>query len=354
MAFVSTASTSQIPSGSISQIPLAKCWITGAAGFIGSYLARFFIREGIFFPEEILLIDESKDFLKRPCLRGLPLAQMSFLEIKELEKLILKPTAKNLPQVVFHMGASSSTEEMRLDFLKTVNVESSQKIWKFCSQNSIKLVYASSAATYGNGEHGFSDRSENFSKLQPLNPYGRSKLEFDIWVLNQVALKLAPPQWTGLRFFNVYGPGEDHKGSQASVVFHARRQILKNDSLNLFMSHKDTVPDGEQKRDFVFVGDIAKLCKFFIEDKNWQSGIFNVGTGSAQTFLELGQSCFSALGKKPQIQFIPTPEALRKHYQYFTQADLTRLKNLTGFTEPFLDLKEGVKRTFFEMAALEF
>jgi ADP-L-glycero-D-manno-heptose 6-epimerase len=177
-----------------------------------------------------------------------------------------------------------------------------------------------------------------------LNPYGHSKLEFDIWAY-QESLELKPPRWAGLRFFNVYGPGEEHKGGQASVVVHAREQILKNKTLKLFKSHRDGIADGQQKRDFVFVEDVCSVCSFFIFDKPITSGIFNVGTGQARTFLDLGKACFHALGVKDNIEFIPTPEKLRSHYQYFTQSDLTRLRS-SGYTQSFTSLEDGVAKTF--------
>ncbi len=324
-----------------------KYVVTGAAGFIGAYLSRYLLENGFVSLKNLILVDVPSHFKDRECARRMTsdLNQCSILSPEDFEKAAASSLLPESVAGIFHMGASSSTEEMRADYLKKWNVDYSKKVWNFCHNLKIPLVYASSAATYGNGEQGFSDSPDIFSKLKPLNPYGQSKLEFDIWAHQESLADRQPPRWAGLRFFNVYGPGEEHKGGQASVVIHAREQILKNKSLKLFKSHKEGIADGFQKRDFVYVEDLCRVCAFFVFDRPKMNGIFNVGTGQARTFLDLAKACFQALGVKERIDFIPTPEKLREHYQYFTQADLESLRK-SGYTSTFTKLEEGVSKTF--------
>ncbi len=319
--------------------------VTGAAGFIGSFLARRLLETQLVHPKHLLLVDFEQAYRDRPCTKWIrENFNLVCLNPEDFENSMRQGGLSSKVAGVFHMGASSSTEEMRLDFLKKWNVEYSKTVWNFCSQESIPLVYASSAATYGDGTQGFSDSELDFQKLKPLNPYGQSKLEFDIWAQNQSQSGVSPKRWAGLRFFNVYGPGESHKGSQASVVVHAQKQIQETGKLKLFQSHRQGIADGQQKRDFVYVGDVASVCEFFMMGPAKMSGVFNVGTGQAQTFESLGLECFRAMGLKPNIEYIPTPEKLRPHYQYFTQADVSRLR-MAGFEKEFFDLKQGVAKT---------
>ena len=222
--------------------------------------------------------------------------------------------------------------------LHQLNVEYSKAIWQICAKHQIGLVYASSAATYGLGEHGYVDSEEVMQLLKPLNPYGRSKNEFDKWAFAQSE---TPPFWAGLKFFNVYGPNEYHKGRMASVIFHAFNQIEQTGAMKLFKSHHPDYKDGEQMRDFVYVQDLAKVM-FWLRENMPENGLYNMGSGKARTFLDLVKSTFKALGKEPNISFIPTPEDIRDKYQYFTEADMSKLRKV-GYKEPFMSLEEGVK-----------
>jgi ADP-L-glycero-D-manno-heptose 6-epimerase len=219
-----------------------------------------------------------------------------------------------------------------------LNINYSKEIWNLCANNRIPLVYASSAATYGLGEYGYKDDHEIIEKLKPLNPYGESKNEFDKWVLKQ---NHTPPFWAGLKFFNVYGPNEYHKGRMASVIFHAFNQIQEKGQVKLFRSHNPNYKDGEQLRDFVYVKDVTEVCMFLMKEKP-ASGIYNLGSGKARTFLDLAKNTFYALGKEPNIEFIDTPMDIRDKYQYFTEADMNKLIN-AGYNKAFTSLEDGVK-----------
>jgi len=240
-------------------------------------------------------------------------------------------------EFVFHLGARTDTTEFDKAIFDELNVAYSQNMWNFCSKNEIPLVYASSGATYGIGENGYSDSHEILDQLKPLNPYGDSKNEFDKWALKQ---EKAPPFWAGLKFFNVYGPNEYHKGRMASVIMHAFNQINETGGMKLFASHNEAYKNGEQLRDFVYVKDVVSVCVFLMENKP-ENGLFNLGTGTARSFLDLTKETFRAMGKNAQISFIPTPEDIRDKYQYFTEADITKLKKV-GYDKPFFSLEEGV------------
>ncbi|MCL1821259.1 MAG: ADP-glyceromanno-heptose 6-epimerase, partial [Prolixibacteraceae bacterium] len=213
-----------------------------------------------------------------------------------------------------------------------------QKLWNACTESNIPLVYASSAATYGNGEHGFSDSHKGIGSLKPLNLYAWSKHDFDVWVLKQ---KKTPDFWAGLKFFNVYGPNEYHKGRMASVVLHAYNTIRQTGGMKLFKSHREDVRDGEQKRDFTHVDDIADVMLYFLE-KQRPPGIYNVGTGKARSYLDLTRAVFESMNVNTDIEFVDTPGDLRNRYQYFTEADIKKLRE-TGYHKPFTELEEGVK-----------
>jgi ADP-L-glycero-D-manno-heptose 6-epimerase len=311
--------------------------ITGAAGFIGSYLVGYLNHLGY---ENLVLVDD----FSRPEKEG-NLAHKRYREKVDRERFP-EWCKFNQLQHIFHLGARTDTTEMDYEVHKKWNLDYSKTIWQLCTEKSIPLVYASSAATYGNGEYGYSDNHDVITKLQPLNPYGRSKNEFDIWALEQAT---APPFWAGLKFFNVYGPNEYHKGRMASVVFHAYRQIKNTGNVKLFRSHNPKFADGEQMRDFIYVADIAGICMWLMETMP-ASGLYNAGTGNAGTFKELVTAIFDTLGLQPQIAYIDTPEDIRDKYQYFTEADMGKLRH-AGYEKPFYSLKAGVEayvRDFLE------
>ena len=237
----------------------------------------------------------------------------------------------------FHIGARTDTTEFNVDIFNKLNLNYSKKIWKKCHDYQIPLVYASSAATYGLGEHGYDDNESLIPQLKPLNPYGDSKNDFDIWALQQ---QEKPFFWAGLKFFNVYGPNEFHKGRMASVIWHTFNQIQKTGAMKLFRSHNPDFQDGEQMRDFVYVKDVVEVCLFLMHHRR-NSGIYNLGSGKARTFLDLVKNTFYALNLEPNISFIDTPEDIRDKYQYFTEANMSKLKSI-GYEKPFHTLEEGV------------
>ena len=243
--------------------------------------------------------------------------------------------------VVFHLGAITDTTEMNIDKFDQFNVASSMYIWNICSGDNIPLIYASSAATYGNGKKGFDDE-KNIVDLKPLNPYGWSKQQFDIWA---ETYSVHPPFWCGLKFFNVYGKGEEHKGKMASVVLHKYNQIVesyKTNKITLYKSHNPKYKDGEQLRDFVYVDDVVDVCIWMWENRP-ESGIYNVGTGKARTFKDLAQAVFTSLKVKYEIEYIDIPAKIRDKYQYFTEATVKKLRT-AGYSKPFTELEEGVEK----------
>ena len=226
---------------------------------------------------------------------------------------------------------------MSTEVFDRLNLNYTKSVWKLCVEYGLPLVYASSAATYGAGELGYDDDEKIIPNLKPLNPYGVSKNEFDKWALKE---KKSPYFYAGLKFFNVYGPNEYHKGRMASVIFHAYNQIQKNGEMKLFRSHRPDYKDGEQKRDFVYVKDVVNVCYFLMHHRR-DSGIYNLGSGRARTFLDLAKNIFYALDKKPEIKFIDTPIDIRDTYQYFTEASMEKLKSI-GYDIPFHGLEQGV------------
>ncbi|MEO1438630.1 MAG: ADP-glyceromanno-heptose 6-epimerase, partial [Bacteroidota bacterium] len=245
----------------------------------------------------------------------------------------------NQVQGVFHLGARTDTAEKDWKIFKELNLDYSKRIWEICTQHQIPLVYASSAATYGLGEQGYRDDHQIVKDLKPLNPYGQSKQDFDVWALSQSE---TPPFWAGLKFFNVYGPNEYHKGRMASVVWHAFRQIKNTGQMKLFRSHKAGIADGQQSRDFIFVEDVLKVC-FWLMIHQPESGLYNVGTGQARPFYDLAAQTFRSMGLEPKISFIDTPEDIRETYQYFTEADLSKLRT-AGYSAHFTSLEAGIDR----------
>ncbi len=304
--------------------------ITGASGFIGSCFVQFMNVRGI---TDLILVDEFEREEKFPNLEGKSFrAKID----RDLFPAWFEEHAQEV-KMVFHIGARTDTTEFDRSIFDKLNVKYSQLIWNLCSRFQIPLVYASSAATYGLGEFGYADDHALVEKLKPLNPYGDSKNDFDKWALAQTT---SPPNWYGLKFFNVYGPNEYHKGRMASVIFHAFHQIQKTGGMKLFRSHRDDYRDGEQLRDFVYVKDVCSVI-LFLMDQRPVSGLYNLGTGKARTFLDLARSTFQALGKSENISFVDTPEDIRDKYQYFTEADMKKLRD-AGYAVPFYELEEGV------------
>ncbi|HTN46959.1 MAG TPA: ADP-glyceromanno-heptose 6-epimerase [Flavipsychrobacter sp.] len=305
--------------------------ITGAAGFIGSYLVGYLNREGF---ENLYLVD---DFSSASKVKNVLDKKIAGKIHREQFFDWLKTHPKAI-QYIFHLGARTDTTEMDYEVHKKWNLDYSKRVWEYCAENKVPLLYASSAATYGNGEHGYDDSHEIVSKLKPLNPYGVSKNEFDIWALEQHTV---PPFWAGVKFFNVYGPNEYHKGRMASVIFHAYHQILKNGQVKLFRSHHPDYKDGEQMRDFVYVKDVVRMC-YWLMQKQPDNGLYNIGSGTARPFNDLVKAIFATLSKEPVIQYIDTPEDIRDKYQYFTEANMQKIKD-AGYADPFYTLEEGVK-----------
>jgi len=305
--------------------------VTGAAGFIGSCMVGYLNRKGY---HNIIIVDEFEDENKNPNYEDKKI--IARVDRNELLDWLNDHPVKI--DFVFHLGARTDTTEFDYAVLEKLNVDFSKKIWNYCIEKNIPLVYASSAATYGDGELGYKDDHELPNKLNPLNPYGKSKNEFDKWVLKE---KKQPPFWAGLKFFNVYGPNEYHKERMASVIFHSFNQIKSSGKVKLFKSHKPEYKDGEQLRDFVYVKDVVDICYWLMNEKP-ASGLYNLGTGKARTFKDLVTAIFKSLDKEPVIEFIDTPLDIRDKYQYFTEADMTKLRD-AGYKEDFYSLEEGVE-----------
>lgn len=305
--------------------------ITGAAGFIGSCLISKLNKEG---HENLILVDDfsqlqkidnyhTKNFIHK-------IERSHFLEWFE----------EHAPEVnfVYHIGARTDTTEFNVELFNELNLNYTKSIWNTCTKHFIPLVYASSAATYGLGEFGYDDDESKINLLKPLNPYGDSKNDFDKWAITQ---KTCPPKWAGFKFFNVYGPNEYHKGRMASVIFHSFNQINEKGQVKLFRSHNPNYTDGGQLRDFVYVKDLVDVL-YFTYGENIKNGIYNLGSGKARTFLDLAKATFKALDKEPNIEFIDTPIDIRDKYQYFTEANMSKLI-AQGYKKPFTSLEDGVK-----------
>ena len=303
--------------------------ITGAYGFIASRLALTLLQKG---RKDLILVDSAQYRDNRNCVKGLE--NLPFIDRDRFFEEL--PRLKDVTAVL-HLGACTDTGNHDEVYMWKMNTDYTKKLWQWCSDQKVPLLYASSGATYGKGEEGYSDDHKDIPRYKPLNVYGRSKHAFDLWALEQ---KAAPPRWWGLKFFNVYGPDEGHKGRMASPVFHGFNEIAKTGKQTLFRSHKEGIADGEQKRDFIFVDDIVKLCLFCV-DKNPSSGIYNCGTGQARTFLDVSKALFKAVGKEQKIEWVDTPEKFRAGYQYFTQADMGKMRK-AGYTEPFITVEDGV------------
>ncbi len=354
--------------------------VTGSNGFIGTNvldallkypfegLLRFLSTERSKFkesgsarlnePVEFICSDLENTLLRRTAQRFMSSARVRFvphIRLKEQLDDLAEP-----PLIVIHNGACSSTTETRPSVFQELNLEFSKMIWTYCTKNSVPLVYASSASVYGDGTKGFSDDNDLHHQYVPLNLYGKSKYDFDAWALMQ---KEAPPSWFGLRYFNVYGPFESHKEYQASMVFHSYHQILKTGEVKLFKSTSPLYEDGKQKRDFVYVGDVIdvtiKILSICLGKRMSggsatpliESGFYNVGSGTARTWHELVLNAFNSLQIAPRIQFIPMPNALKDHYQNFTEAKMEKLQNLMGPSWAPTPIEKGVYETVTKFLA---
>ena len=307
--------------------------VTGAAGFIGS---RFVALHGGGRP--LISVDEKRHVGTRP-----EHADIDFGTVVDRDDLPAWLAAEKPALAgIVHLGACTDTTELDVDYLTRVNLEYTRTLWKHATAHRIPFVYASSAAVYGDGALGYDDADDLTPKFHQLNPYGDSKLQFDVWALGEERAGRTPPAWSGFRFFNVYGPGERHKGKMASVVLHAFDQIRSGGEVTLFRSHKPGIADGEQKRDFVYVDDVVDVLDFALRAP-LARGIYNLGTGTARTFLDLVRATFRSSGAPERIRFVDTPEAIRERYQYFTEARMDRLR-AAGWTRPFTSLEDGVAR----------
>jgi len=304
--------------------------ITGAEGFIGSCLVAALNQAGY---NDLVLVD---DF-------GMPVREDNLTGKSFTAKVNRKDLANWLDenhllvQFIFHIGARTDTTESDVAVLNELNLDYTKMLWQKCVAYGLPLVYASSAATYGGGEHGYDDDETKLDLLQPLNLYGHSKNDFDKWAIAQ---DKKPYFWAGLKFFNVYGPNEYHKGRMASVVLHAFNQIQQTGEVKLFKSHNPNYTDGGQLRDFVYVKDVTDVCMFLMNHRK-NNGIYNLGSGKARTFKNLVEAIFVALDKTPNITYIDTPIDIRDKYQYFTEANMDKLKSI-GYTQNFTTIEEGV------------
>lgn len=306
--------------------------VTGAAGFIGSCMIAKLLECGY---GDIVAVDE---FSREDKMRNIADKELSAKVPRKAFHQWLKENHK-LVQVIIHMGARTDTTEFDYSIFQKLNIDYSKTLWQQCVQYGLPFIYASSAATYGDGSLGYSDAHEGVEKFKPLNPYGESKQTFDLWALSQ---KESPYYWIGLKFFNVYGPNEYHKGRMASVVLHAHKQIQETGKLKLFRSHRDDYDNGEQKRDFVYVKDVVDVMLHLLENRDdAYNGIYNMGTGKARTFNDLASSVFRAMRQPLEIDYIDTPEDIRDKYQYFTEANMEKLRK-AGYQKSFTSLEDGV------------
>lgn len=315
-----------------------KILLTGAAGFIGSCLLGYLNDKGY---TDIIIADDFSDEDKWFNFEG----KLFSVKIDRDELFSWLEATNPAISFVFHLGARTDTTEFDYAIHEKLNVEYSKKIWQYCTGKNIPLVYASSAATYGAGELGYKDDHDIIYQLKPLNPYGISKNEFDKWAIRQT--EQSPHSWAGLKFFNVYGPNEYHKERMASMVFHGYNQVRKTGKIKLFRSHRPDFKDGEQLRDFIYVKDLLRVCCWLMEQMTggqWdasKNGLYNLGTGKARSFNALATAVFTSMGLKPALEYIDTPEDIRDKYQYFTEADMTKLRD-AGYHEAFTTLEEGV------------
>lgn len=305
--------------------------VTGGAGFIGSALVWKLNKLGT---DKIVIVDELGNDEKWKNLNGLKYSD--FLHKDDFMAMILQRSTPFKITTLFHLGACSSTTEKNADFLMDNNYHYSQELAKHCLEKSVRFIYASSAATYGDGSNGYHDDESKLDVLRPLNMYGYSKHLFDLWIKRNGLIDKV----VGLKYFNVYGPNEYHKGDMRSVVHKAFEQINSTGKVNLFKSYRPDYKDGEQKRDFVYVKDAVDMTLFFMEEPE-KNGIYNVGSGNAQTWVELVTAIFIALNKPVNINFIEMPEDLKGKYQYFTEADMSKIKKV-GYRKSTFSVQDGV------------
>lgn len=311
--------------------------VTGAAGFIGSVFVQYLNEQGFY---QLLLVDDFGVEEKRKNWE-----QKQFIKVIERQSFIAQLENDEFEvDAIVHLGARTDTTEFNYAIHEELNLNYSKSLWNYTTQKKIPFIYASSAATYGAGEHGYDDNHDIVNQLTPLNPYGVSKNEFDKWALTQ---SNQPLSWTGLKFFNVYGPNESHKARMASVIFHSFNQIKQTGLVKLFKSHKEGFKHGEQLRDFVYVKDLVKVIGWMLHQmmsNSWdanKNGLYNLGTGKARSFYDLAANTFKAQGLAPNIEFIDMPLDIRDKYQYFTEANMAKLR-AAGYTAPFYTLEEGV------------
>ena len=311
--------------------------ITGGAGFIGSNLAAALAERG----ERIAVCDRLGT--------GDKWRNIAKLELEDVvppdQILDYLGDAATRVRALVHLGAISATTERDADALAENNFRLSTRLWNFCAEHNKQFLYASSAATYGDGAQGFGDSAtiEHLARLQPLNGYGWSKHLFDRWVARRLAEGgPVPVQWAGLKFFNAYGPNEYHKGAQASVAYHLYQQVSMDQPARLFRSHNPDYPDGGQMRYFIWVGDCVDVLLWLLENRR-VNGLFSVGTGKARSFADLARALFAAMERPGRIEYVPTPEDIRDKYQYFTEASMARLR-AAGYERPFTELEDGVRR----------
>lgn len=311
--------------------------VTGGAGFIGSNVTAALEARG----ERVVVCDRLRSGDK-----WRNLAKRELTDLVHPERLFdFLEARRSRVRAIIHMGAVSATTETDADLIADTNFRLSLGLWNWCTRHGVRLIYASSAATYGDGAQGFDDdpAPEALARLRPLNPYGWSKHLFDRKVARALAdREETPPQWAGLKFFNVYGPNEAHKGGMRSVVAQIHPRVVGGQPAVLFRSHHPDYADGGQLRDFVWVGDCVDVMLWLLDNPT-VSGLFNLGTGRARSFLDLARAVFAAVGHSPEIAWIDTPETIRAKYQYFTQARMERLRQ-AGYAKPFTALEDGVGR----------
>ncbi|MDQ3071699.1 MAG: ADP-glyceromanno-heptose 6-epimerase [Bacteroidota bacterium] len=316
--------------------------VTGAAGFIGSRMVAKLNAAGY---DDVVAVDDFSSRKKNLNLSGCRV----FARVDRGRFSSWLDENHRMVQFIFHLGARTDTAEFDVALLNRLNLHYSQEVWNKCVSYGLPMVYASSAATYGAGEHGFEDNHAIVPDLQPLNPYGVSKNEFDKWALDQ---QKSPYYWVGLKFFNVYGPNESHKDRMASVVWHTYRQIKETGKMKLFQSHIAGFKDGEQRRDFIFVDDVTEVLLWLMHNRiAANSGIYNLGTGTARTFLDLARSVFENMNAPANIEFIPIPADIRDKYQYFTEASMEKLRRI-GYAKPFHTLEEGIGKYVHELETM--
>ena len=312
--------------------------VTGTAGFIGSVFVQYLNEQGF---TNLLLVDDFGVEAKRKNWEG-----KTYTKVIERQAFLAQLSNDEFEiDIIIHLGARTDTTEFNYAIHAELNVEYSKAMWNYATKKNIPLIYASSAATYGAGEHGYDDSHTILDQLKPLNPYGVSKNEFDKWTLQQ---NTTPIAWTGLKFFNVYGPNEGHKARMASVIFHSFNQIKASGLVKLFKSHRPDFKDGEQLRDFIYVKDLVHVIFWMMQQMiagTWSAshnGLYNLGTGKARSFYDLAANTFTAQGLQPNIEFMDMPLDIRDKYQYFTEANMNKLR-AAGYDKPFSSLEEGVK-----------